>query len=88
MDLLLVVPPSVYLGLVLATLATFLFHSIAGHRHRSGLFYWPFGLAGFAAGALAATPLGADYLLIGGLPVLGALVGSMIGLLLARLLLA
>ena len=88
MDLLLLIPVSVYFGLVLATLATFLFHAIVGRRHRSGLFYWPFGLAGFAGGALAATPLAADYLLIGGLPVLGALVGSMIGLLLAHLLLA
>ena len=88
MEIFLLIPPQVYLGLVLASFATFLFHAMVGRRHRSGVFYWPFGLAGFAAGALAATPLGADYLLIGGLPVLGALVGCMIGLLLAHLLLA
>ena len=88
MDVFLLIPPPVYLGVILATCATFLFHAMVGRRHRSGVFYWPFGLAGFAAGALASTPIGADYLLLGGLPVLGALVGRLIGLLLAHLLLA
>jgi hypothetical protein len=87
MQTFLLVPPGVYLGFVLSTFATFLFHAMAGRRRRSGLFYWPFGLSGFAAGALASASLGADYLMIGGLPVLGALVGCLIGLLLAHLLL-
>ncbi len=87
MDVLLVIPPSVFLGLVLATFASFTFHTVLGRRQRSGVVYWPFGLAGFAAGALAATPLGATYLALGGLPVLGGLVGCLIGLLIAHLVL-
>ncbi len=88
MDVFLLIPPGVYFGFVLATFATFLIHAMVGRRRRAGVFYWPFGVAGFAAGALAATPLGANYLLIGTLPVLGGLLGCLVGLLLAHLLLA
>ena len=88
MDVFLLIPPNVYFGFVLATFATFFFHAMVGRRHRAGVFYWPFGMAGFAAGALAATPVGADYLVIGSLPVLGGLMGCLIGLLLAHVLLA
>ncbi len=88
-DIFLVVPPSVYLGVLLATLTTFTFHAVVGgRRERSGLFYWPFGLAGFAGGALAAGLLGATYLVVGGLPLLGGIAGCVVGLLLAHLVLA
>lgn len=87
MDALFVIPPSVYLGLLLATFVSFTFHAVAGRRENSGFFYWPFGVAGFAGGALAAGALGATYMSIGGLPILGAFVGCLVGLLVAHLVL-
>ena len=54
MDVLFVIPPSVYLGLLLATFICFTFHAVMGRRENSGFFYLPFGVAGFAGGALAA----------------------------------
>ncbi len=87
MDVLLVIPPSVYLGLLLATFISFTFHTVMGRRQNSGFFYWPFGVAGFAGGALAAGALGATYMAIGGLPILGGFVGCLVGLLVAHLVL-
>lgn len=87
MDVLFVIPPSVYLGLLLATLVSFTFHTVVGRRENSGFFYWPFGVAGFAGGALAAGAIGATYMAVGGLPILGAFVGCMVGLLVAHLVL-
>ena len=87
MDAFLLIPPQVYLGFLFATVTTFVFHALFGRSNRSGLFYWPFGLIFFAGGALAATPLGATYLMIGGLPVLAGIVASIAGLILAHLLL-
>ena len=71
MDLLFVIPPSVYLGLLLATFVSFTFHAVVGRRQNSGFFYWPFGVAGFAGGAVAAGAIGATYMAIGGLPFSG-----------------
>lgn len=88
MELLLLIPPPVYLGLVLATMLSFLFHGLVGRRNRSGVFYWPFGVLFFAAGALLATPLGASYLMLGGLPVLAGILACLLGLFLAHVLLA
>ncbi|MBM4436899.1 MAG: hypothetical protein FJ029_06620 [Actinobacteria bacterium] len=88
MELLRLIPPQVVLGLVLATTMSFLFHGMVGRRHRSGIFYWPFGVLFFTAGALLATPLGAHYLMLGGLPVLAGMVGCLLGLILAHVLLA
>ena len=87
MDVLFVVPPSVYLGLLLATFISFTFHAVMGRRQNSGFFYWPFGVAGFAGGALAAGAIGATYMAIGGLPILGGFVGCLVGLLVAHLVL-
>lgn len=87
MDVLFAIPPSVYLGLVLATLVSFTFHAVVGRRQNSGFFYWPFGVAGFVGGALAAGAIGATYMAIGGLPILGAFVGCVVGLLVAHLVL-
>lgn len=88
MDVFLLIPPHVYLGLVLATVVTFLLHAFFGRRQRAGLLYWPFGIGGFVAGTLVATPLGATYLLIGGLPVLAGLLGCVLGVVVAHVLLA
>ena len=88
MEIFLLIPPHLYMGLVLATGVTFLFHAFLGRRHRAGFLYWPFGIGGFAAGALVATPLGATYLLIGGLPVLAGLLGCLLGAVVAHVLLA
>ena len=88
MEALLLIPPPVFLGFVLATFTTFIFHALFGRRDRSGLFYWPFGVGGFAAGAVVATPLGATYLLVGGLPLLGGIAGCIVALMLAHLILA
>ncbi len=87
-DVFLLVPPHVYLGLVLATIVAFLFHAFVGRRQRAGILYWPFGIGGFAAGALMAAPLGATYLMIGGLPVLAALLGCILGVVIAHVLLS
>ena len=87
MDVLFVVPPPIYLGLLLATFVSFTFHAVVGRREHSGFFYWPFGVAGFAGGALAAGAIGATYMAIGGLPILGACVGCLVGLLVAHLVL-
>lgn len=87
MDVLFVVPPSVYLGLLLATFISFTFHAVIGRRQNTGFFYLPFGVAGFAGGALAAGAIGATYMAIGGLPILGAFVGCVVGLLVAHLVL-
>lgn len=88
MDVFLVIPPPVVLGFVLSTFATFIFHALFGRQERSGVFYWPFGVGGFAVGAIVSTPLGATYLLVGGLPVLGGLAGCAIGLLLVHVIMA
>ena len=88
MDALLLIPPPVFLGFILATFTTFIFHALFGRRDRSGLFYWPFGVGGFAVGAIVSTPLGATYLLVGGLPLLGGIAGCIVGLMLAHLILA
>lgn len=87
MDVLFVIPPPVYLGLLLATFVSFTFHVVLGRRQQSGFFYWPFGVAGFAGGAVAAGTIGATYLAIGGLPIFGGLVGCAVGLLVAHLVL-
>ena len=87
-DVFLLIPPHVYLGLVLATIVAFLFHAFVGRRQRAGILYWPFGVGGFAAGALMAAPLGATYLMIGGLPVLAALLGGILGVAIAHVLLS
>ena len=87
MDVLFVIPPSVYLGLLLAAFICFTFHAVIGRRENSGFFYLPFGVAGFAGGALAAGAIGATYMAIGGLPILGAFVGCIVGLLVAHLVL-
>ncbi|MDE2902605.1 MAG: hypothetical protein OXP73_06205 [Chloroflexota bacterium] len=87
MDVLVEIPPSVYLGLLLATFVSFTFHAVVGRRQNSGFFYLPFGVAGFTGGALAAGAIGATYMALGGLPILGAFVGCVVGLLIAHLVL-
>jgi len=87
LDVLLLVPPHVILGFVLATVITFLFHAFFGRRHRAGFLYWPFGIGGFVAGAMVAPALGATYLMVGGLPVLAGLLGCILGVVVAHVLL-
>ncbi len=88
MDLFLLVPPSVYFGVVVGSVVAFGFHVLVGHQRRSSLFYWPFGLSGFLAGSLAAQRIGLDYMLVGDVSVLTGILGALIGLTLAHLLFA
>ena len=88
MEFLLLVPPSVYVGVLAATSAAFMFHAFVGHMHRSGLLYWPFGLAGFAGGGLLAQQIGMSGVLLGDVSLIAGLAGALAGLVLAHLLLA
>ena len=87
MDIFLLVPPSVYLSVSVGSAVAFLFHVLVGHRHRSGLFYWPFGLAGFMAGGMVAERIGMEYLQVGDVSLLPGTGGALLGLVLAHLLL-
>ena len=88
MDLFLLVPPSVYFGVVVGSVVGFAFHALVGHQRRSSLFYLPFGLTGFLAGGMAAQRIGLDYMLVGDVSVLTGILGALIGLPLAHLLVA
>ncbi len=88
MDILLLVPPWIFLSLAAASAATFVFYVFVGHRHRSSVLYWPFGIGGFLAGQLVAERAGLDYLQVGDVSMLGAFAGAAIGLTLAHLLVA
>ena len=82
------VPPSVYFGVVVGSVVAFGFHVVVGHRHRSSFFYWPFGLTGFLAGGMAAQQIGLNYMQGGDVAVLTGILGALIGLTLAHLLFA
>ena len=88
MDLFVLVPPSVYLVVMVGSVGEFGFHVLGGHQSKSSLFYWPFGLAGFLAGGVAAQRVGLDYMLVGDVSVLTGILGAIIGLTLAHLLFA
>lgn len=88
MDIWLIVPPWVYLTAAAGSAVSFGFHCLVGHRNRSSLLYWPFGLAGFVAGGLAAERIGLQYVVVGDISMLPAVVGALIGLTLAHLLVA
>ena len=88
MDLFVLVPPSVYLGVMVGSVVAFGFHVLVGHQSKSSLFYWPFGLSGFLAGGGAAQQVGLNYMLVGDVSVLTGILGAIIGLTLAHLLFA
>ena len=88
MDILYLIPPWIYLSLVAASAAVFVFYVFVGHRHRSSAVYWPFGVGGFLAGHLVAQRVGFEYVQVGDISMLTALAGAAIGLTLAHLLVA
>ncbi len=88
MDILYLIPPWVFVSLVAASAAVFIFYVFIGHRHRSNVLYWPFGIAGFLAGQAVAERAGFEYVQVGDISMLTALAGAAIGLTLAHLLVA
>jgi hypothetical protein len=88
LDILYLIPPWVFVSLVAASAAVFIFYVFIGHRHRSSVLYWPFGIAGFLAGQVVAERAGFEYVQVGDISMLTALAGAAIGLTLAHLLVA
>ena len=66
----------------------FVFYVLIGHKHRSSVVYWPFGLAGFVAGQAVADRAGLEYVQVGDVSMMMALLGAVLGLTLAHLLVA
>lgn len=87
MDVLLTIPPWIYLSLVAGSAVAFFYHFALGQGKRSGLFYWPFGMAGFIAGGIVGERIGFDYMVVGEVSMAAGIVGALVGLILARLLL-
>jgi hypothetical protein len=88
LDILYLFPPWILVSLVAASAAVFIFYVFIGHRHRSSLLYWPFGISGFLAGQVVAERVGFEYVQVGNISMLTALAGAAIGLTLAHLLVA
>ncbi len=87
-DLLIEIPPWVYLGTVMGLAVSLLFYAAIGHRERSPLWYLPFGLAGFFAGNWAGNGLGLAMLQLGDVQALAALAGALLALVLLHLIIA
>lgn len=84
-DLLLQIPPWVYLGTTLALIVSLLFYALFGHRQRSPLLYLPAGIAGFFVGNWAGNAIGLATLQLGDVQALAAIAGSLLILILVHL---
>ncbi|MXY01067.1 MAG: hypothetical protein F4Y67_09675 [Chloroflexi bacterium] len=87
-DLLVEIPPWVYLGTVMGIAVSLLFYAAIGHRERSPFWYPPFGLAGFFAGNWVGNSLGLTLLQLGDVQAAAALAGALLALVLLHLVIA
>ena len=79
-----VISPIVVVFLGLGTAYALLFHLWRGRKLQHLLLFWLVSVLGFGLGYLAATLSPAHPLVLGGIPVLEASVGSLVALLVAR----
>ena len=87
-DVLIEIPPWVYLGTVMGLAVSLLFYAVVGHSERSPLWYLPFGLGGFFAGNWAGNALGLTLLQLGDVQATAALAGALLALVLLHLVMA
>ena len=87
-DLLVEIPPWVYLGTAMGLAVSLLFYAAIGHRERSPFWYLPFGLAGFFTGSWAGNSLGLTLLQLGDVQAAAALAGALLALVLLHLVIA
>jgi hypothetical protein len=73
-------PPSLVLSIVLASIYGLLFHSIAGRRLWQLPCFWLASVLGFLGGEIFAALVGAEIFRVGNIPLLVATVGSLLGL--------
>tara|TARA_B100001123_G_scaffold435006_1_gene562636 strand:- start:3496 stop:3774 length:279 start_codon:yes stop_codon:yes gene_type:complete len=85
-EILLLVPPAVYLGFAIAVATAFLFHVFVGHRNRTGMYYLPFSIFGFLGGATFASRFGLNWFVYGDLALLAGLTGAILALIMAHML--
>lgn len=71
-----VAAPALPLGFLLASINVFLFHALAAHPERSALYFWPYALAGFAAGHLVGVVVGVQVGLSGDVQWLAGSIGA------------
>ena len=76
--------PTVVIFLGLGTTYALLFHLWSGRRLQHLLLFWLVSMLGFGLGYLAATLLPMHPVVLGGIPVIEASVGSLLLLLVAR----
>jgi len=76
-------PPLAFL-LLLASINALLFHLLWGKRVRELLLFWVAAVIGFTVGQLAAEVLGLSFFTIGPLHLIEGIVGSWIGLFVAK----
>ncbi|HVX29178.1 MAG TPA: hypothetical protein VHA53_01765 [Nitrolancea sp.] len=74
-------PPSLILTLLLASICGLLFHSIFGRKLWQLPCFWLSAVIGFSAGEILATLAGVEFLRLGNIPVVPALAGALVGLL-------
>ena len=87
-DLLVEIPPWIYLGTVMGLAVSLLFYAAVGHSERSPLWYMPFGVGGFFAGNWAGNALGLALLQLGDVQAAAALAGALLVLALLHLVIA
>ncbi len=87
-DLLVEIPPWIFLATTLALIVSLLFYALFGHRDRPLILYAPAGLIGFFAGDWAGDTLGVNVLQLGDVQGLSALAGAVVVLILLHLVMA
>jgi len=75
------VPPSLILTLLLASICGLLFHSLFGRKLWQLPCFWLSAMVGFSAGEILAILAGVEFLRLGNVPLLPALVGTLVALL-------
>ena len=78
--------PSIVFGFLLATLYSSTFHFISGGDTRRLALFFLASWIGFALGHITGDLLGVDFLDIGPLNILNATIGSLVALIVARIL--
>lgn len=74
-------PPSIILTLLLASICGLLFHSLFGRKLWQLPCFWLSAVVGFSAGEILAILAGVEFLRLGNVPLLPALLGTLIALL-------